>query len=218
MTREDLEGLNPKQLRKTADNLGVKYHPRAGDAKVVDAILAAVEGQQSEEVADEGDIVPETVDTEATQDVEGDGPTVDQLLSGDLDHAPAAPERVVAATQTFRPDVIPVPAKPSVVLSAVPDENKKNKLEEVINKEITEWPTVEQAHAALQSHVARGLNIVALTDEAWHFRIHNREASGNLKTPLRVILQQASLLLQPTGRPTEGDDIEEILRRKMPKG
>ena len=192
MDRKTLEKMSKDELKKVANDLGVEYHQNSGAPKIVAAILAAVEGN-----GDEGDILPDT--TAITEDDEG--PTVDEVLAGGtvevVDEKPAAPARL------------------DVALSAKPDE--KNKLEEVIRKEMTEWPTVEAARQALAGHVARGLTIVKLDTDYWHVKFQNREASGNLKMPLKVILQQATLLFQATARPTEGDDIEEILAAKMPR-
>lgn len=65
------------------------------------------------------------------------------------------------------------------------------------------YPTVTEVHNALQSFVARGLQIVTLTDSYWHLRKGNREAAGNLKMPLAQLVMQAKILLQPTKSPTE---------------
>lgn len=66
-----------------------------------------------------------------------------------------------------------------------------------------DWPTVAQVKEALSSHFARGLTVVELTDEQWHFKVNTREAAGNMKMPLKQVVMQANILLRPTKAPTE---------------
>lgn len=192
MNREDLEKMKPEQLKKMAKDLGVRHHHNAKASKIVDAILAAVEGNAAAADAG-GDDLPET------EIVDGEGPSVEDVLAG---------ETAEVVEQ-------PMPAKPAVVLSSKPDQT--NKLEDIIRKEMTEWPTVAKAKAALAPYVERGLTIVKLEPDYWHFKHHNREAAGNLKMPLKNLLQQAELLFKQTARPTEGMDVEDILALKVPR-
>lgn len=195
MNRKDLEKMKLEELKKMASDLGVRHHHNAGAPKIVTAILAALEGNTDAADA-EGDDLPET---EIVNDDE-EGPSVEDVLSGETVDVADAPQ---------------APAKPNVVLSVKPDE--KNKLEEIIRKEMTEWPTVAKAEQALAGHVARGLMVIKLEPDYWHFKVQNREASGNLKMPLKNIVHQAELLFAKTARPTEGLDVEEILALKVPR-
>lgn len=144
MNRAELEAMQPEQVKKIANDLGVKYHHKHAVPKIIDAIMGAIAG--ADPLSDEGDGVPEIAE--------------------------------MAAVQTFRPD-----AQPAETVRA--------------------YPTVAEAQAALATHIARGLVIVTMTEDYWHLRMKNREASGNMKMPIKQLVLQANILLQPTKAPTE---------------
>lgn len=161
MTREELQSMEPDAVKKIANDLGAKFHHKAGPDKVIDAVLLKLAG------SDEGE----------------DATEIEQP-------APPAP----VATQTFTPPITAIP---------VTMEPGKIQLAAIIAKEKSEWPTVEQVTEALRSHVARGMQIVQLIPDYWHFRMGQREASGNMKMPLKQVLMQANILMTPTKKPTE---------------
>ena len=58
------------------------------------------------------------------------------------------------------------------------------------------YPTQDEVREALKSHVERGLVIKFISDDGWYFSKGIREASGNMKMPLKHMILQANLLLQ----------------------
>lgn len=71
-------------------------------------------------------------------------------------------------------------------------------------------PTPAEIRRAIAHLVKRGLQVMQLDDEEhsdghhqWHFRFKNKEAAGTVYQPLRTIVQQASILMNPTKVPTE---------------
>jgi len=59
----------------------------------------------------------------------------------------------------------------------------------------TEYPSVEQVTEAIEPYVQRGVEVVTLDDEGFHFRRGGREDSGTMKQSLRRIVECAGRLL-----------------------
>ncbi len=60
---------------------------------------------------------------------------------------------------------------------------------------VKDYPSPEELHEALIPYTQRGLEIVQLDDEFYHFRHGNREDSGNMKQSLQRIVITASRLV-----------------------
>jgi len=101
---------------------------------------------------------------------------VEALDGSDLPEAVVEAVVEVVATQSFVPDAVP---------------------------KVSTFPTVEEARAALNSHVARGMQIIHMDSEYFHIKMQNRECAGNMKMPLKQLVMQANILMAPTKAPTE---------------
>jgi len=103
-------------------------------------------------------------------------------------------KNLLALDGEIAPDVAVVAETPvSAVQSFVPDAVPK----------VSAFPTVEEARAALNSHVARGMQIIHMDSEYFHIKMQNRECAGNMKMPLKQLVMQANILMAPTKAPTE---------------
>lgn len=61
--------------------------------------------------------------------------------------------------------------------------------------DVSDYPNAEQVKEALIPFMQRGLEIVSLDDNFFHFKRGHREDSGNMKQSLRRIVQCASRLV-----------------------
>lgn len=78
------------------------------------------------------------------------------------------------------------------------------------------WPSVEEAISMLAPYTKRGL-VVTRVPKIPHmlmFKHGGRETAISLKQPLRTVLQHASLIMRPTGKPTEDLSYEELVDLK----
>lgn len=184
LTKESLETLSLTDLKETAQNLGVKVHYKHSPDKIISLILATIDGEPVESAAEaDNDSAPEPSPEEI--EAEAIASEGDLLDEAELAH--------IAAAQNFQADQ-KAPEAPKATQAFKPDAPLPNG---------NNYPSVEEAKAALASHIARGLQIVTMTTEYWHLRQSNREAAGNMKMPLKTLLMQANILMVPTKQPTE---------------
>jgi hypothetical protein len=135
MRLEDLRLMSIEQLRAVHDNLGIPYHHKAKEDKLIQSILS--------------------VQT----------PVVDVPRAG---AAPKLGEGVHTAVQELKP------------------------IKRVVS---VEYPSVDDVMEAIEAYVQRGVEVVHLDDDGFHFRRGGREDSGTLKQPLRRIVECAGRLL-----------------------
>lgn len=211
MTREELEALEPKDLYQTAKDLGLKTKKKT-PGEVVTLILDSVAGtvlqeDDTEETENEEETIPE--DNE-------NGPDEGDLTGDEATEEPSAPIEAVDDMPKQSPaDKQFVKKNPDLDARIKADKDfEKNKPQEPRLHSAVQshdpakpfgqhWPTPSEVKTALKSHVAKGLSVIQLTDEYWHFKMQNREAAGNLKQPLNQIVFQANILMRPTKAPTE---------------
>lgn len=220
MNREELEALKPNELYQTAKDLGIKTKKKT-PAEVVTLILDSVAGTLlQEDDGDEAETIPADGDLNADID---EGNLTGEAGAGDDAEEPDAPLEEVG-------DVPKLTATDKQFIKKNPDLDARIKAEKEHARAMPpvatpgytgqephravqahnpavrhgqHWPTVEEVKVALKSHLARGLKIIELHDDQWHFRIEGREAAGNLKMPLNQIVFQANILMRPTKTPTE---------------
>lgn len=192
MDKVELMAMELEALRNLAVDLGVEVAADAEQEFIADSIVAALTGQPMP-VVDLFEEKPVPVEISTLGAIEPLQGVAAEPIVADL-----AVEPVIATNQP----------KPTAVQTFNPEAQFKNG---------DQWPTVAEARAALASHIMRGLTIVKMTEDYWHFRVSNREAAGNLKMPLKQLILQANILLRPTAKPTEGLDFDEIIKAKLPK-
>ncbi len=119
-----------------------------------------------------------------TFDDEGDAPDA-PVIQDEPENAPVEAEKVVEPV---------APELPAPVHVAI---------QKVAEPVAAAFPTQDEFRAALAGYISQGLQIVELSDEYYHIRVHNRETAGNMKQPLSTIVSQARLLFRATKVPTE---------------
>lgn len=215
MNREELEALKPNELYQTAKDLGIKTKKKS-PAEVVTLILDSVAGtvlqeDEADETENEAEIIPGD---------DEEGPAEGDLTGEEGAEDDAEEEAAAPIEQTV--DVPKLTATDKQFIKKNPDLDARIKADKEFEKTKPQeprlgavqtfnpsapvghhWPTVAETKAALKSHIARGLEILELHEEYFHFKVQNREAAGNLKQPLNQIVLQANILLRPTKAPTE---------------
>lgn len=181
MDKAELEALDLEGVKKVAGDLGVKFSLFHSKDRIIGNILAALDGEAAapDEQPAEADPAESPAKVEEVEAVVTVAPE-ETAASIEPESAAAVEEMLkerATAVQNFKPDA-PLPGK-------------------------DRFPTAEEAKAALQSHVNRGLEIVEMSDTYFHLRVGRREAAGNMKMPLAQLVLQANILLRPTAQPTE---------------
>lgn len=140
-------------------------------------------------------------------------------------------EKILAVADEPAPDAAPAESTGGVILSPpVQPEAAEKPLSEALTpphtatqtgvlpdpeaRKFLEMCSPANVQNALAVHVRRGLQIVELDEQNWHLKIGNREDSGNMKMPLKTLVQCANLLMVRSAEPTEGMTIEDIVKMK----
>lgn len=139
MKKQDLELMSIEQLHTVLDNLGVPYHHKSKEGKLIDTILSLSANPVE---------IPN----------KGAAPHIDDL-SKLAEHT---------ATQSLKP------------------------IKQIISGD---YPTVDMVMEAIAPHMQRGLEVVSINTEFFHFRRGAKEDSGNMSQPLRRIVDCASRML-----------------------
>lgn len=248
MNEAELKEMSNKDLVQTAKDLGLNVtgkNPRS----LVPLILKALdghadEGEDSPETAgangqqtgdtDNHEPTAEEIIAEEAGLLDGEDPdasppnfdsmTEEEVLSHQITAAEAAKAHPAVLTAlynayerlTAKPGPQPVtgPQDHPVVHTANQQHTGRPA------KAGSHWPTAEEAISLLQNHVKRGMTVSKIRGTNMLLMKHgSREMAQTLKQPLRTILQHASLLMRPTGKPTEDLSYEELvdLRHKQIK-
>lgn len=247
MNKAQLEEMKPGELTQYAKNLGLNTKGK-NPRDLVPLILKVVEGEaaDSTDSTDEGDstgnetapvtepTAEEIVAAEAglldEEDPDAAPPdfaemTEEEVLMHQITAAEAAKahpavltalynayERLTAVTEAAPPQG--AHENPTIHTNNMPATGRPPKAG-------SHWPSVQEAISTLSPFTKRGMSVTVIPKHPHmlKFTHGSKEIAISVKQPLRTILQHASLLMRPTGKPTEDLSYEELvdLRHKQIK-
>jgi hypothetical protein len=114
-------------------------------------------------------------------------------------HHKSGPSKLIDAILSAQVPVVEVPRKgaaPTIEeLADQASHTATQELKPIKQVRQVEYPTVEQVADAIAPFIQRGLEVIQLDDDGFHFRRGHKEDSGNLNQPLRRIVDMASRLV-----------------------
>lgn len=202
MNKAELKNMSLEELKQVAIDLDIGHNDNANKKQMIDVIVSAFDTEKKEDI----EAVSEHLNFTAEKIKRDKKLIADHLTPEVLKEA----EKLVESY-----GLLEVDKEPDVEAELAKALAKIAKLEAPKAKPKVNIPTMEEIQEKMKPFIARGLQIVKMDREYWHFTVGTKEASGNMKIPMGQFVIQADLLLRATSLPTEGDDMEEILNAKV---